>query len=484
MDERIETNNWGDLLREGGWALPVFVGGIGLQAIEAFIGSAMLPTVVAEIGGIELFTWNTTVFIVFSIMATVFAGVRPGSIGPRGAYIIAATIFAGGSAVCGAAPNMTVLLAGRAMQGFGGGLIVATSIAMLQLIFPQRLWPRAMALNSLVWGVATLLGPAIGGVLAQYGVWRWAFFGMTPLAALLALSARSTLPAISAPPSSNRVPLRSIALVIGIVVFVSTSSVVTESIIWSAVLLGLAVMCVGLLRAVELRGDGNLLPPQALLPTTTMGGLFAIMVLLGVLITSDIFAPLLLQRLHGIDPVWAGYLTALTAAGWTLAALVSAGWDRRRVDFAIGAAPIIMFGATISFFWTLAQASTQVPVLIGAALGLFALGAGIGLAFQHLQTRILATASLAENNRVSAAIGMVQLFASGLGAAIGGFTMNAAGLPLAATPQDLSHAAVWLFAVFAVIAAGGVLVGWKARGTDQSKNEFGGSSPVKVSPKT
>lgn len=459
MDERIETNRWSDLLREAGWALPVFVGGIGLQAIEAFIGSAMLPTVVAEIGGIELFAWNTTVFIVFSILATVFAGIRPASIGPRGAYIIAATIFAGGSAVCGAAPSMTVLLAGRALQGFGGGLIVATSIAMLQLIFPQRLWPRAMALNSLVWGVATLLGPAIGGVLAQYGIWRWAFFGMTPLAALLALGAWSTLPAISTPPSTSSVPLRSIALVIGIVVFLSTSSVVTWSLTWSAIMLALAIACLWLLRSVELRGGGDLLPPQALSPTTTTGGLFAVMVLLGVLITSDIFAPLLLQRLHGIDPVWAGYLTALTAAGWTLAALVSAGWDKRRVDLAIGAAPVVMFGATISFFWTLAQASTEVSILIGAAVGLFALGAGIGLAFQHLQTRILATASLAENNRVSAAIGMVQLFASGLGAAIGGFTMNAAGLPEASDPADFSHVAIWLFAVFAMIGAVGVFLG-------------------------
>jgi MFS family permease len=462
MDASVETSGWRDLFLKGGWALPVFVGGVGLQAIEAFIGSAMLPTVVREIGGLGLFAWNTTVFIVFSIVATVFAGLRPASIGPRGAYIIAATIFAAGSAVCGASPTMLVLLAGRALQGFGGGLIVATSLAMLQLIFPQRLWPRAMALNALVWGVATLLGPAIGGVLAQLGIWRWAYLGMVPLAALLALGAWHTLPKVSMAASRTSAPIASIALVVGAILFVSISSVLTASALWSGALLALAIVCLLLLRAVEGRGEGALLPQNALSPRTPIGAQFGTMALLGVLITSDIFAPLLLQRLHGAQPISAGYITALTAAGWTLAALISASWSEARVGRAIAAAPIIMFLATSSFLWTLAQPSTNPGVLIGAGFGLFALGAGIGMAFQHLQTRILAAAPAAENNRVSAAVGMVQLFASGLGAAIGGFTMNAAGLPTATTAEGLSHAAFWLFAIFALIAAAGVPLALRA----------------------
>ena len=107
------TTTWRELFMTGGLALAVICGGTGLQALEAFIASAMLPTVVSDIGGLELFAWNTTIFIVASIVATLFAAVRPRSIGPRGGYMIAAAAFAAGSLLCGLAPSMIVLLAER-----------------------------------------------------------------------------------------------------------------------------------------------------------------------------------------------------------------------------------------------------------------------------------------------------------------------------------------------------------------------------------
>jgi hypothetical protein len=92
-------------------------------------------------------------------------------------------------------------------------------------------------------------------------------------------------------------------------------------------------------------------------------------------------------------------------------------------------------------------------------VALFGLGLGIGSAFQHLSTRVLATSSAADNDRTSASLGMVQLFASGLGAAIGGVAVNAAGLPLARTISDTEGAARTLFIVFAVIIALGIPLG-------------------------
>lgn len=119
---------------------------------------------------------------------------------------------------------------------------------------------------------------------------------------------------------------------------------------------------------------------------------------------------------------------------------------------------MILTAATIGMLLFLAPANPDGGwlSLVPAALSLFALGAGIGSAFQHLSTRILATTPAADNSRVSAALGMAQVFASGIGAAIGGVVVNAAGLPEATSVAGIESAARWLFVVFAVIAAAGI----------------------------
>jgi MFS family permease len=108
-------------------------------------------------------------------------------LGPRGACLAALAVFSAGSVGCALALSMPWMLAGRTVQGLGGGLLAALSYGLIQLVFAQRLWPRAVALVSGMWGVATLCGPAVGGLFAQAGHWRWAFWFLLPVAAAQAL---------------------------------------------------------------------------------------------------------------------------------------------------------------------------------------------------------------------------------------------------------------------------------------------------------
>jgi MFS family permease len=447
------TTTWRELFQTGGLAIAVICGGTSLQALEAFIASSMLPTVVGDIGGLELFAWNTTIFIVASIVATLFAAVRPKSIGPRGGYMIAAAAFAAGSLLCGLAPSMIVLLTGRLVQGFGAGLLLAQSTSMFRIVFPERLWPRVMALNATIWGVATMVGPAVGGIFAEIGLWRWAFLGIVPVAVLLALGALRVLPNTSESQPAARLPFKQIFLVIAVVLIVSIASLLTNAPSLAGGLLAIAAVGIVLLGLADTYSRARLLPNGTFSLTSRLSGLFALALLLGIVVTGDIFAPLFLQRVHGLSPLWAGYVTALVAAGWSISAIASSGWTGARVRAAIATAPVVMLAAMVGLAFTLGNTSNDAFTLVLAGVALLALGMGIGSANQHLSTRILSSGTAADNDRTSAALSMVQLFSSGFGAAVGGVAVNAAGLPLAQTPADVAWVAQVLFVVFAALAA-------------------------------
>src|SRR5690606_19036993 len=151
-----------------------------------FIATTILPTVVNDIGGIDYYAWNTALFVTASILGSALIPRLLAQANPRKAYLVAAIIFAAGTLGCGFASSMPVMLAGRAIQGLGGGMLLALSYAMIRIVFEDRLWPRAIALVSGMWGVATLIGPAVGGMFAELGVWRAAFWSLIPVIAIFA----------------------------------------------------------------------------------------------------------------------------------------------------------------------------------------------------------------------------------------------------------------------------------------------------------
>lgn len=446
-----KSNGWRELFAgRSGLRVIVFASGVGLQAIEVFIGATVLPSVVADIGGLDLFAWNTTLFIVASILANVFAAIRPFSIGPRTSYLLAAAAFGAGSIVCGTAPDIWVLLLGRTIQGFGAGLLGALTYGMIRIAFPQALWPRAMALISSVWGVATLVGPAIGGILAGLHVWRWAFMGAAPLALLLAAGAFIVLPARAESPGMSAFPVPQIFLVVGAVLAVSLASVTTGEPSHAALLLVAGLACIVILGATERRVSVKLLPTGTFRLTSPLALFYLTLLLLQLSICSDVFAPLFLQRLHALDPLEAGYTVAALSAGWSIGSVSTAGWTRDRARFAITLGPVLLLLGALALFVFLARPNPTSQLLqIGlVVLGLFAMGVGIGISWQQLVTRVLAAAPTGESDRTSAALSMVQSFAAGLGAAMGGVIVNGAGITAMRVPVGPAQ---WLYGIFALV---------------------------------
>ena len=164
---------------------PVAVAGVMvavfLFAIDATIVSSAMPTVVSQLGGIDLYSWVFSVYMLTSALATPIFGKLSDLYSRRTLILLAIGAFVLGSAACGAAQSMTQLIIFRAVQGMGGGAVYALAFIIVGVVFPVEQRARMQGLIASVWGVASVLGPAGGGFIAEYWDWRWIFWINLPL---------------------------------------------------------------------------------------------------------------------------------------------------------------------------------------------------------------------------------------------------------------------------------------------------------------
>jgi MFS family permease len=327
----------------------ILAGGITLYALNIYIVTTILPSVVEDIGGLEYYAWSTTLFVLASILGAALSSRVLDRVGPGCAYASATVLFVAAALICAAAPAFPVLLAGRFVQGLGGGLLYALAYAVIRLVYPEALWPRAISLISAMWGVSTLIGPAVGGVFAELSIWRAAFWSLVPLSVIFGTIAIAVLPRESRDKAKPSLPLPQLALLTASVVAVSAGSVSINP-LWNGAGLVVAGLMAALLVRAELGARTRLLPKGALDTGGRLVALYATIALLVTGMQTDIFVPYFLQALHGHSPLIAGYLAALMAMGWTLGSMLSAGRSGEAGVRAIVPAPCLSWAVSWSCF--------------------------------------------------------------------------------------------------------------------------------------
>src|SRR5574342_1109603 len=156
---------------------------MGLAALDNTIIGTAMPTVVASLGGLSLFSWVFSMYPPTSTAALPIFGRLSDRFGRRNLFVVAVWIFTGASALCGLATSMVFLISARALQGIGAGGTFALSQAVFGEVFPPHERGRMQGYLAAVWGISALVGPLIGGLIVMYLGWRWAFFVNVPVGA-------------------------------------------------------------------------------------------------------------------------------------------------------------------------------------------------------------------------------------------------------------------------------------------------------------
>lgn len=449
---------WRDLVR-GANAGPALVisGGISLHAVSIYVVATIMPIVVSEIGGVAFYAWTSTLYVGGALAAAAGVAALVARWGTRIAYRIGFILFMLGSLACALAPNMPALLAGRLLQGIGGGMLPALGYASIRRLLPPELHARAIAVLGSVWGVAALLGPSVGGIFAGWNAWR-AAFGIDVVIGLTFLAvAERVLPAHTAgEPARHRFAGLRLALLVSAAIAVSAGGVFARP-VPAAIGIAAAIALIALMLRLDHAAPGRLLPGGAFNPATPLGAVSATMALQILAMSPCTFVPYILLAGHGVPAIEGGYMAALVALSWTAVSLVTANYGRAGARATIVTGSALMLAGLCCDGWGLATGRIGV-----VACGQLLVGGGIGIAWAHLAALLMATAPAAERDAAGPFITTTQTLAAVFGSAAAGMVANLAGLAGATTPQAVAAVAPILFGTLTVFPLAACFTGWQA----------------------
>src|SRR3954462_16042982 len=198
----------------GRWVLVATVLGSGMAGLDATVAGIALPAIGRDLGvDVAGLQWVVNAYTLTLAGLLLLGGTLGDRYGRRRVFVVGTVWFAVASLLCGVAPDSTTLILARALQGVGAALLTPGSLAILQASFTQQDRPRAIGAWSGLGGVATAVGPFLGGLLISLVSWRLVFFLNLPLAVAVVLVSSRHVPESRAPATTGRLDLTGAFLV-------------------------------------------------------------------------------------------------------------------------------------------------------------------------------------------------------------------------------------------------------------------------------
>lgn len=381
---------------------------IFLFAIDATIVATSMPTIVAKLGGLELYSWVFSIYMLASALATPIFGKLADLFSRRRLMLIGIGIFLAGSLLCGAAQSMEAMVLFRAVQGIGGGAIYALSFIVVGILYAPEKRARMQGIISGIWGLASILGPLAGAIIVEAWNWRWIFFVNLPLVAIASALIISGLKEEQRQTRTIKLDLwGATTLLAGLLLlfYALAQSAHTydplNAEMLTMIVMGLVILAVFVV--IERRAEEPIMPIDLfhvrLFRTSTAVATLCSMGVFGAIS----YIPLYLQGVHGTAASGAGMVLLFLSLGWTAGSLLAGRWVN-----SMGYRVVAVAGmALLAVGYALLMAPHISAGIVGVIASAIAIGVGMGLA--NLTTLVAAQTGVSAH-RIGVATSTIMLF--------------------------------------------------------------------------
>jgi EmrB/QacA subfamily drug resistance transporter len=392
-----------------------------LAALDQTIVSTALPTIVSDLGGLSHLSWVITAYILASTATTQVWGKLGDQYGRKYLFIAAIVVFLVGSALSGLSRTMGELIAFRALQGIGGGGLLVLAQAIVGDIVPPRERGRYQGVFGAVFGVASVIGPLIGGFFVDNLSWRWVFYINLPIGAVALAAVIAVLPA-SSTRRKHSIDYAGAALLAGFAtcVVLATSWGGTTYPWGSPVIIGLFAGSVLLLFGwwLSARRAAEPVLPLRLFRNSVFTVSAGISIAAGFAMFGSIsFLPLFLQVVHGVSPTLSGVYLLPMVGGLLLTSVASGQLIARTGRYKIY--PIIG-GAVVTIALLLLSRLDEHTSTALMSTYFFVLGFGLGLIIQVLVIAVQNTAGFADLGAATSGVTFFRSIGGSFGVSIFG----------------------------------------------------------------
>jgi EmrB/QacA subfamily drug resistance transporter len=394
-----------------------------LAAVEGTIVTLAIPTIVGDLEGFDLISHVFSVYLLTSAIVSPVYGKLSDLYGRKRTLMVGIVIFLLGSALCGLAQNMALLIAFRALQGVGAAAIYTVPMIIVGDVFPLTERGKVQGSLSMVWGIAGLFGPFIGGVLIDILSWHWIFFINIPFGALTLIILRTSLHE-SAKRTKHHIDypgilVLSAAMFAFLSIFLFGDESGTLLTVRNGILLGATVLLLLIFFRIEKRSPEPLVPLDVLTKSSIFINVVS-MFFTAALIGVDVYIPIYLQNVKGLAPLVAGLVLLPMSISWMLVSI-----PLGRLIARVGGKPVSIIGVILALLGILPFLFfTQLSPVVLIIVVVFFLGIGFGAVMTTLMMIIQESVGFEKRGAAVAVNSLVRNLGQTIGISVFGAVFN------------------------------------------------------------